>query len=568
MTKRILLCIFSFLFVAMAVTFAQDEGESSYKENLKLYKYKKHNSEVGVHLGHFFVTGDVATRPGWGAGIHYRRAIDFAFSWRLDATYHNAYGLDPFPANEVATNVFSLAALGYGDPSKTPWFHNYKTDLITVEIDGIYSLNSFNFNQSLKKWNFYVLGGAGINFFDVSYDATNGTAAYDFSQILDNRDPARIKDDRKAVKDAIKDLLDGDYESQGDFLLGRGGDVSDLNDPPTVINAHLAGGAGISRKISDRFNISLEHKMTFVLGKSSDLLDGYRYGSGAGGTDIGHFTNLRLNFAIGKKEDRLPPLYWTSANDLLADDVAATAERVDKSLRDSDGDGIFDMFDQEDNTPDGVAVDTRGVTLDSDKDGVPDYKDKEPHSPPGYAVDADGVAQIPDPGYTTEDDVNRIVDAKLAEFKSSLPIPEVPAWFLPMVNFANNSYTIRRSEYGKMHQVASVLKNNANLRLVVTGYTDRPASECYNQLLSYNRAESAINYLVEKYGISRSRLVLHYGGETDMIIDTSGGSLTNRRVEFRVVKASDGGDMGQPDCGVKKAGTGKKTNYSGNRSGF
>ena len=70
------------------------------------------------------------------------------------------------------------------------------------------------------------------------------------------------------------------------------------------------------------------------------------------------------------------------------------------------------MLDEELDTPEGFAVDTKGVQLDSDGDGVSDGNDKEPYSPPGYNVDAEGIAQVPAPDYTNVDDVNRIVDEK------------------------------------------------------------------------------------------------------------------------------------------------------------
>lgn len=45
-------------------------------------------------------------------------------------------------------------------------------------------------------------------------------------------------------------------------------------------------------------------------------------------------------------------------------------------FNDSDGDGVFDRFDDCPDTPSGVAVDSVGCPLDSDFDGVFDYMDK------------------------------------------------------------------------------------------------------------------------------------------------------------------------------------------------
>lgn len=60
---------------------------------------------------------------------------------------------------------------------------------------------------------------------------------------------------------------------------------------------------------------------------------------------------------------------------------------------DADGDGVADPDDLDLSTPPGVAVDERGRPLDSDGDGVPDYRDREPKTAPadGETIDENGV---------------------------------------------------------------------------------------------------------------------------------------------------------------------------------
>lgn len=569
---RIVVFLTALFFVSIGTqAIAQSGDGSSYKDNLKVYKYKKHQSEVGLHAGYFAVIGDVASAPGFGFGAHFRRALDYAFSYRLNFTRATATGQDGLASNGVAANMPALNQLGYGSTAGS-WIHNYQTTVTSVGLDWVFNLNTFNYNNRLKKWNFYLLVGTGINWMETYLDAKDGSGnAYNFDGAIGSRNPALNADDRKAVADAAAALLDGDYETRGELVVRPGStDLADPDNAPNKINFQLSYGGGFSYKLSDRINLSLETQLIQVFGRENDLMDGYRWetaNSLSSNSDLGSYTNVRFNFALGKKgDDRLPPLYWTSPIDLLAEDMAETAERVDKSLRDSDGDGVFDLFDKEADTPEGELVDTRGVTLDSDSDGVPNSRDKEPFSPPGYRVDESGVAQVPDPGYTTEGDVNRIVDAKLKEFMATMPKPRV-AWFMPLVNFATDSYTVRPSEYTKMHQVAAVMQQQPEARLVVTGYADHPGSDCYNQVLSYNRAESAINYLSSKYDIPRSRFVIQYKGEESGIVDLKGASSMNRRVEFHVASEKDGGDMAKPDCGVKKAGKGKM-DYSGENQGF
>jgi OmpA-OmpF porin, OOP family len=334
----------------------------------------------------------------------------------------------------------------------------------------------------------------------------------------------------------------------------------------TYSGAFLNGGAGISYRVSPKFNIGVEYTIYSVFGKQGDRLDGDANTTIAGTTyrDNLHYPHLTACFNLGGKDKktglaRVEPRYWANPLDGVSQAISALEARAIYDPTDSDGDGIINDIDQEDDSPAGARVDSKGVTLDSDMDKVPDYKDKEPFSPPGYPVDATGVANVPKPKILTEDDVNRIVDAKLANFK--LPAPSVSEWFLPMVNFDLNSYTVKKSEYEKLYQVAQVIKANPSLKVVVIGNTDKLNSETYNNVLSYNRANAVIAHLTTQYGISRDRLVLNWAGEAKNIIPTNAANVTNRRVEFRVAKGET--EMARPEG--KEAGKGR---IEGNKTGF
>ncbi len=338
-------------------------------------------------------------------------------------------------------------------------------------------------------------------------------------------------------------------------------DPTVTNELEGTTNAHLELGANISFRVSPRFNISLEHTVYSVFGKNADLLDSdanvgrdvttYR--------DIVHFPHVSLNYNLGGTDKnglkKSEPLYWANPMSMVSDAITALEARPVYDPTDTDGDGIIDAIDDEDNSPAGARVDTKGVTLDSDGDKVPDYKDKEPYSPPGFTVNADGVAQTPK--YTTEAEVNRIVDAKIAAIK--FPEPPTNDWFFPSVNFGDNRYDLRYSEYEKLYQVATVLKQNPNIKVVAIGNTDRRGPEGYNNVLSYNRAKAAIEFLVSQHGIARDRLILNWAGESSALIPVNGSNAANRRVEFRVAKGET--EMGRPEG--PEAGKGGK--FQGNK---
>ena len=324
-------------------------------------------------------------------------------------------------------------------------------------------------------------------------------------------------------------------------------------------------GGSLGFRVSPKFNVAIEYSVTSVFGNNADRLDG-EANVGYNQTsyrDNLHYPNVRLNFNIGGKTKegiaKVEPLYWSNPLAGVTEAIVALEARPIYDPTDTDGDGIIDAIDDEDNSPAGARVDSKGVTLDSDGDKVADYKDKEPFSPPGYSVNMDGVAQGT-PKYTTEKQVNDIVDAKLANFK--LPTqPGLSNWFLPMIYFGDNNFTVRYSEYEKIYQVASVLKQNPDLKIAVIGHTDSRGSEKYNNVLSYNRAKSAIEFLVSQHGIARERLILNWTGEGSPLVPVAGSNGSNRRVEFTVAK--DQVEMPRPEGGEAGRGTFKGNKDAG-----
>jgi OmpA-OmpF porin, OOP family len=438
--------------------------------------------EVGVDLGIPSINGDIDAKiPGFGGGVHLRKSLDHIFSVRGNLLFASM-------KNENEKESDPTAALR---SSETSWFSG--------DAQVVIALNNLRFNKPYRKVLLNAFTGIGVQRFEV--DAKN--------VVLPSTDIGSRTEDG--------------------------------------VNPYVNFGAGLAFRFSPKFNLGIEYTVAQIFGKQADLLDGdenvnqnrtsYR--------DVMHWPHLSLNFNIGGKDKagnkKSEPLYWANPMAMTADAITALEARPIYNPTDTDGDGIIDDIDDEDNSPAGARVDTKGVTLDSDGDKVPDYQDKEPYSPPGYKVDAMGVAQVPKP--ITEADVNRIVDAKIAAIK--FPEPKATEWFLPMINFNDNRYDIRYSEYEKLYQVASVLKNNPDLKVVAVGNTDLRGSEGYNNVLSYNRAKSAIETLVAQFGVSRDRLILNWAGETTLLVPEKGSSMTNRRVEFRVAKGET--EMARPE---------------------
>jgi outer membrane protein OmpA-like peptidoglycan-associated protein len=285
-----------------------------------------------------------------------------------------------------------------------------------------------------------------------------------------------------------------------------------------------------------------------LLGRRADLLDGVELeitGIRSPFRDILHYANVRLNFNLGNPSNQTEPLYWINPLQVVLDDIQELKEgRSGYVLRDSDGDGVPDEFDLEPNTPPGAIVDTRGRTLDSDRDGIPDHLDKEPYYTPreGEIVNSEGVVINPIArGGVTEDRVKELIQEALRDFQPAAGASGgavLTDMFLPMIHFGVSSTTIKFSDYGTLASIGRILRDNANMRLVVTGYTDQTGSETQNQILSYERAKIVIDHLVNNHGVGRGRLVLHWGGQEEQLVPSS-SSYMNRRVEFRVAKPND-----------------------------
>ncbi|MCC6283107.1 MAG: OmpA family protein [Saprospiraceae bacterium] len=457
----------------------------------------KDQMEFGVHVGLPFVAGDLDSKLGFGGGLHLRKSIDHVFSVRVNTMFAKTKN-EGGGTNDNRTS--DITWIGGG------------AQLVAA-------LNNIRFDKPMRKILLQGFAGLGVSNFKVNYE--------------------------NIPQATVSEPSTGDYSNTAPYV-------------------DMGGSLGF--RVSPKFNIALEYTVTSVFGKQADRLDAEANVGNNQTTyrDNLHYPSVRLNFNIGGKTKegvaKVEPLYWANPLAGVTEAIVALEARPIYDPTDTDGDGIIDAIDDEDNSPAGARVDSKGVTLDSDGDKVADYKDKEPFSPPGYSVNMDGQAQGL-PKYTTEKQVNDIVDAKLANFK--LPVQKgLSDWFLPMIYFADNSYTVRYSEYEKIYQVATVLKNNSDLKIVVVGHTDSRGSEKYNNVLSYNRAKSAIEFLVSQHGIARERLILNWTGEGSPLIPVTGSNISNRRVEFNVAK--DQVEMPRPEG--KEAGKGT---FKGNKdAGF
>lgn len=102
---------------------------------------------------------------------------------------------------------------------------------------------------------------------------------------------------------------------------------------------------------------------------------------------------------------------------------------------------------------------------------------------------------------------------------------------MPDVSFKTDSADISSSFYAPLNSVAVVLKEFDDTNVNVVGYTDSRGSDQYNQMLSQNRAQSVVSYLMSQ-GVIGNRLNAVGMGEANPVGDnsTAAGQAMNRRV--------------------------------------
>jgi OOP family OmpA-OmpF porin len=114
------------------------------------------------------------------------------------------------------------------------------------------------------------------------------------------------------------------------------------------------------------------------------------------------------------------------------------------------------------------------------------------------------------------------------------PTAEITKYCLTLNILFDIDKAIIRDEYrDEVGRVAAFMQQYPTTTTVIEGHTDDVASAEYNMVLSQKRAESVVNYLVEKFGIDRSRLSARGFGKTRPITDdkSDAGRQKNRRIE-------------------------------------
>ena len=102
------------------------------------------------------------------------------------------------------------------------------------------------------------------------------------------------------------------------------------------------------------------------------------------------------------------------------------------------------------------------------------------------------------------------------------------------IYFDSGSDRLRPESTPTLKEIGTMLKEHADLKLLIEGHTDNVGEDASNQTLSDKRAAAVKAYLVSTYGIDTARLQTKGFGETKPVgsNDTPEGRQNNRRVEL------------------------------------
>lgn len=112
---------------------------------------------------------------------------------------------------------------------------------------------------------------------------------------------------------------------------------------------------------------------------------------------------------------------------------------------------------------------------------------------------------------------------------------------LENIHYDFDKHAIRKDAEEILDGLLKTLHENPSLKIELASHTDSRGSDNYNKSLSQNRAQAAVDYLID-HGIARERMVAKGYGETRLLNRCANGvecsevdHQTNRRTEFTVL---------------------------------
>jgi outer membrane protein OmpA-like peptidoglycan-associated protein len=269
---------------------------------------------------------------------------------------------------------------------------------------------------------------------------------------------------------------------------------------------NLMAGLTGQIKLSDR--ISLTGDFTTIVNARQDLaFDGASSVASRGFSGVLFNGTAGITVYLGKNVKHAD---WVIDNEGKFDAIDARFMAIENKMLDTDNDGVADYLDQEQNTPAGQMVDTKGRSIDKNNNNVPD--ETEAYIMKNYAANT-GDGSVVYNNELIKSLINGGYVAVYFDFNKSTP----------------TNVSTEGTDF-----ILTYLRNNPSASVDIIGHADELGRSAYNDKLSTARANNVKNTLI-KANIDASRLnVVAAGEDTSVDKDSDAARKLVRRVTFRV----------------------------------
>ncbi|RTY92550.1 OmpA family protein [Flavobacterium sp. RSP46] len=293
-------------------------------------------------------------------------------------------------------------------------------------------------------------------------------------------------------------------------LLGHAGfGLAQLEDQNSALKDRMGNFmAGVTGQIKLSNRIALTGDFTTILNAAQDAaFDGASTRDARGFSGILFNGTVGLTVYLGKNEKHAD---WVIDHEGKFDAIDTRFMAIENKMLDTDGDGVANYLDQEENTPAGAMVDTKGRSIDKNNNNVPDATE-------AYVLE-NYASKTPDS--------NVVYDNEL--IKSLINGGYVAVYF----NFDQSRPTDVSTEATSF--ILTYLRDNPSASVDIIGHADELGGSAYNDKLSTARANHVKTTLV-KANIDASRLnVVANGEDTSVDKNSVNARKLVRRVTFSV----------------------------------
>ena len=221
-------------------------------------------------------------------------------------------------------------------------------------------------------------------------------------------------------------------------------------------------------------------------------------------------TSFGLSYSFGKAKIHGDWAIIKEANNKRIDSLNARIGEIETLMNDSDKDGVPDYLDAEQNSINGVAVDTKGRMVDRNDNGVPDELER-------YV--SNSITK------------NSEIAANAASENAVLEL--INKGYIAAYFDSGKSKTNSTSA-SSIGFILTYLKNNPSKSVEISGYADEIGNTNSNNKLALERAEN-VKTLLLKAGISESRISVESSG-VDSSVDKNSDAARQlvRKVIFKI----------------------------------